>query len=80
MGFKEIRALIIEALKSDRVRHEGRADADDKNLLSAASSRKTTWFGYSVDARDGSTAQAGTTRWMWIVTSSPLAWEMSSGT
>lgn len=35
MGFKEIRTLIIEALQSGRVRHEGRADADAKNLLSA---------------------------------------------
>lgn len=35
MGFKEARAFIIEALQSGQVQHEGRADAHDKNLLSA---------------------------------------------
>jgi hypothetical protein len=33
MGFKEVRAQLIEALQSDRVRNEARADAGDKNLL-----------------------------------------------
>lgn len=35
MGFREARAWFVDALQSGRVRHEGRADAEDKNLLSA---------------------------------------------
>lgn len=34
MGFKEIRALLIEALLDDRIEHETRAEIEDKNLLS----------------------------------------------
>jgi hypothetical protein len=34
MGFKEIRALLIEALLDDRVDHEMRVAMEEKNLLS----------------------------------------------
>jgi hypothetical protein len=34
MGFKEIRALLIEALQSEQYDSEPRADIGDKNLLS----------------------------------------------
>jgi hypothetical protein len=37
MGFKEVRAFTIEALRSGRVRHDRRSDADNKNLLSTRS-------------------------------------------
>ena len=33
MGFKEIRAFIVEALRSGRVRHEDRSGGEEKNLL-----------------------------------------------
>jgi hypothetical protein len=35
MGFTEVRALLIEALRSDRFRSEPRPDAQMKNLLSS---------------------------------------------
>ncbi|HEX2207159.1 MAG TPA: hypothetical protein VHG93_05715 [Longimicrobium sp.] len=35
MGFKEARALLIEALRAGRFIHEERSDIDEKNLLSA---------------------------------------------
>lgn len=33
MGFKEARAFIVDALRSARIRHEHRADIEEKNLL-----------------------------------------------
>jgi hypothetical protein len=33
MGFKEHRALLVEALRSERFRHERRLDSEQKNLL-----------------------------------------------
>lgn len=33
MGLNEVRALLIEAVLAQRVRHEERADIDEKNLL-----------------------------------------------
>lgn len=35
MGFKEYRALLIEALRSKQYRHVERLDAEEKNLLQA---------------------------------------------
>jgi hypothetical protein len=35
MGFKEARALLIEALRSKQYKNEDRADAEEKNLLAA---------------------------------------------
>ncbi len=35
MGFKEARASLIEALRSDLYDHEERSDAADKNLLAS---------------------------------------------
>lgn len=35
MGFKEYRALLIEALRSRQYRHEERPDSEEKNLLHA---------------------------------------------
>lgn len=35
MGFKEVRAQMIDALRSERVRHERRAGGAEKNLLHA---------------------------------------------
>lgn len=35
MGFKEARALLIEALRSDLYDHEQRSDGDGKNLLAS---------------------------------------------
>jgi hypothetical protein len=35
MGFKEVRALVIEALQSDRYTNDERADGEEKNLLAS---------------------------------------------
>lgn len=35
MGFKEARAKLIEALRSDQYINDGRTDAQDKNLLAS---------------------------------------------
>ena len=33
MGFKEVRARVIEALETDQIEHDQRAGIDEKNLL-----------------------------------------------